>query len=122
MDYLTVEKLLDIVQSQLCVHGNRAVFVEPNDKLDDANIFTLFAGGVDIVECVAYSESAPNDTEEYGLEVIAARLSELDESAIIEFTHNTPMDVGFRIGFKAEGRFVETINHKELQPQTTVAE
>lgn len=112
---MTVEQLEDIVQSQLCVHGNNPLFLRNNLGQDS---FQLFVGGKSILECVPYDET---DKEEYGLQVLANRLTGLDSAAPILCSNEQIQAKGFQIGYlSVEDGFVETINSTELLGVTII--
>lgn len=111
---LTVADVLDIVLSQICIYGNQALFLE---KEPDNHSFDLFAGEDSqepILECVSYDERCDMDG---GLDAFAERLEALDQDLVIYCSDDAQIATGFRIGFKGEGRFVETIaSHEMAQP------
>jgi hypothetical protein len=113
-DILTVGTLRDVVDSQLCLYGNRALF-EPN------NTFILFAGdGTEhpIIECVSHDEQCDGDG---GLEALFERLKGIEDSEIIYCSNDNQIKGQFSLGFKSSvDGFVETINSKELIQPTVV--
>ncbi|WP_045391845.1 hypothetical protein [Vibrio rotiferianus] len=114
MSYLTVEDLLDIVDSQAILYGDRAVFVKlPSQCQEVSSDFFLHADGKLIIEAGGTGEACKEDN---GLVVIEKRLESLEPSLMIECSHNAPMTTGFALGFKADGQFVEVIHSNEIEP------
>ena len=112
---LTVADVLDIVQSQICIYGNQALFLEVEP---DNHSFDLFAGEESqepILECVSYDERCDMDG---GLAAFAERLEEFDQDLIIYCSDDAQIATGFRIGFKGEDGFVETITSEEMSQPT----
>ena len=114
---MTVEQLDAVVQSQLCVHGNKALFVR---GMQNHESFHLVVGNTSILDCVAYDES---DEQEFGLGNLARRLEGLDETGEILCSSERHQVNGFQIGFRSEyDGFVETINATELLKGTKLDE
>ena len=112
MEALTVESLLDVVESQLCVHGNRALFVKDIERMD--NGFMLFAGEGAVspfFECVGLGDA---ELTEHGLNVLRGALRGLKGSDLVICFEAGRVQGGFEIGFRAEGRFISTIDSDEL--------
>lgn len=119
MEVLTVEKLQDIVESQLCIYGNRALFLKV--ELESYTTFQLFAGDstqYPVLECVSHDEQCLDDG---GLEALSERLIQLDGAAIIYCSDDNQFNNQFSVGFKSSiDGFVETINSSELIQPTIV--
>ena len=121
MEILTVENLIEIVDSQRCLYGNKTLFIKP---IREHQIeFQLFAGSSSnnpILECFKYGDSCNGSS---GLDVLYERLIELDGSEIIYCSDDSQFENGFVIGFKSStDGFVETINSAELINPTIVLE
>lgn len=103
---LNVEALNDTVQSQLCLYGNRKVFVLPAIEQE----FTLSVNGTHILDCQSYDDACINESS---LELLAQRIESLDDSALIEssITLNKPCKIGFKT---EDDGFVEVISSDEL--------
>ena len=120
---MTVAQLKDIIDSQIIIYGNAALFVRNKHDFDS---FTLFAGDEAVLECFGYDEADP---VENGLSATLARLNELEtEGAITEATKISCDDgdiqnEDFEIGFisNSDG-FVQTVSLSELEIDTQVAE
>lgn len=110
---LTVGQLVDVVSSQLCIYGNKAIFLKAD--IEHNKSFLLFSGaGTDnqILECVNYGDQCPDDG---GLTSLLERLNELDESEVIYCSDDEQIKRGFTLGFKSsDDGFIETINSSEL--------
>ncbi|BCL74135.1 hypothetical protein TUMSATVNIG1_61190 (plasmid) [Vibrio nigripulchritudo] len=118
MNYLNVEKLLDIVNSQSILFGNRPVFAKlPPQCQEVADEFFLHAEGKLIIEATSYDDAC---VKENGLETIEERLKSLNPQSLIEHSHNAPMNTGFELGFKADSQFVQVISSNEIEPQVAV--
>lgn len=116
MANLTVGDLKNYVDNQLCLHGNKKVFVLPEQP--ENQVFELYAGHDSIVECMNFDEACLG---ECGLIVIEERLSTMEDSLIISSSFGTPFKTGFQLGVRsAIDGFVELINSEELVKPTEV--
>lgn len=119
MELLTVGQLTKIVDSQVCIYGNKALFLKV--AIEHNETFQLFSGSSTeqpILECVSYGDHCVDDG---GSQALLTRLLELDASEIIYCSDDTKINDGFSIGFKSSvDGFVETINSTELIQPTFV--
>jgi len=117
---LNVEKLKDIVQSQLIVHSNKKLFIRDNSS--NLKGFSLLAGETsDIVffECVMKDESC---IDEHSLEALIERLNDLDDRSKVFCSDDDLVISGFQLGLKSHEGFIETINSNELVQPTIIEE
>ncbi|EGR0592960.1 TPA: hypothetical protein I6W77_003219 [Vibrio cholerae] len=112
MNYLNVESLLDIVNSQIILFGNCPVFL--NSEKHNQDCLSIFADGQEIIEAVFACKTNP---EQFGLEVIEKRLEKLNPNSIIEYWPASEINCEFALGFIAEDRFVEVMHSQELKPR-----
>lgn len=130
MKMLTVEGLIDIVDSQLCLHGNRGLFIKDVGEyyVDRIVEFQLFAGSgtnEPILDCCKYGDRCYGDG---GLDALYHRLMEIYRkpfgySEIIHCSDDRQFINGFSIGFQSQiDGFVETLNSSELIQPTIVVE
>jgi hypothetical protein len=116
MKHLTVAALNDIAQSQLCLYGNKPLFIF--GEFDEPITFKLYVGEESILECVNHDETC---IDVYGLQAVADRLDKMDENAIINASYGAPFLQGFRVGLKSkEDGFIELFNSTELIQPTRV--
>ncbi|GLO64166.1 hypothetical protein MACH09_46740 [Vibrio sp. MACH09] len=107
MNYLTVEQLEDIIQSQLCVYGNLAVFIKIKNNNGEFTI-SIHANDRLILDSTSQSN--------FSLETIAKRLKNLEPDTVIEYSHDSTTNLVFELGFMAEGRFIQVTCLGELKP------
>jgi hypothetical protein len=109
---MLVSDLKDIIQSQLCVHGDHALYFRNREP--DKPAFTLRANGKLVLDCEGFGVAIEN-IGEYGLKAVAARLDKIDEEVEITCGDEEIQMMGFDIGFvsKYEG-FVQVIDSNEL--------
>lgn len=116
---LTVEKLLDIVYSQILLHGNRRLFIRRQDEFAESfNILVGEHSPNSIFECVGKYDSVFG---EHCLSTLADRLEEFEAEVEIFCSDDERVLRGFQLGFisKEEG-FTETINSSEFAQPTRV--
>lgn len=102
---LTVEQLHDIVESQLCVHGNQSLVFIPSASAPNVEAPDLLVGKTTVI----------GRSESVNLAMVAERLSKMNDSAVIQSSNKASLESGFLIGFKTKiDGFVETINSNEL--------
>jgi hypothetical protein len=119
MTPITICELTDIVSSQICLHGNQALFVKAGVELFDS--FQLFSGSSvehPILDCFNYQDRC---TDEGSLESLLSKLVHLDQNDIVYCSDDAQVAKGFQIGFRSTcDGFIETINSKELAQPTFV--
>ena len=113
---MNVETLLDIVESQLILHGNKRLFIYRESR--PLETFSLLAGessDAPIFECATKHDTS---IEEHSLAVLAERLADIDDQALICCSDDQAILTGFSVGFQSlEDGYIETINSTEvLQP------
>lgn len=114
MNYLTVEQLEDVVQSQLCVHGDRAIFLQSSDSDQPNDVaISLFANDQLILDSIPQSHL---HSDQSSLEVVAKRLEHLEPDTILEYSRNSNTNLVFELGFMAEARFTQVACSEELKP------
>lgn len=112
---MTVSDLVDIVSSQLALHGNRKLFVMPEPSWN--SVFELYAGENPIIDCMSDDDSS---IASESLEAMLENLAQIDESALVRCSDSAP--AAFQIGFKStEDGFIETVSSQELVRDTQVA-
>jgi hypothetical protein len=112
---MTVESLIDIVESQICLYGNKCLFVRSEEEVIP---FQLCVGDKVILECVGYEDRCDAEGR---LTHLADRLRELDDSATILCSSELIQKNGFQIGIRSSiDGFVETISSTELMETTYV--
>jgi hypothetical protein len=111
---MTVANLADIVQSQLCLYGDKALFARVAIKSED---FMLFVGTEPILECVNYIDS---NKEDHGLKRLCSLLDLLDDDEQIICSSEYIQQHGFTIGFRTDEGFIQTLNSNELVQLTEV--
>lgn len=89
---MTAADLFDIVQSQICVHGNKAVFL----RADEQEKFVFWAGDKEIFECVNYDEK---ELAVCSLEAISNALAVVSMDELILCSSSEAQKRGFQIGF-----------------------
>jgi hypothetical protein len=111
---MTVSDLIDIVSSQLALHGNRKIFVMPEPSWN--SVFELYAGENSIVDCMSDDDAS---VASESLEAMLENLAEIDENALVRCSDGAP--ALFQIGFKspADG-FIETVSSSELVRDTII--
>ncbi len=115
---ITIEQLKDVVESQLCVHGDKALFIYGMEA-DEDYFFLLSEENTEdpIIDCVPMVES---DVDGYGLQVLSEKLNEFSDKSEILCSDDNAVIRGFKLGFKAEGQFVLTLDSNELAKPTVV--
>jgi len=108
---MTAGELFDIAQSQICLHGNKAVFV----RTDEQEQLVFWSGDKAIFECVNYDEK---ELSVCSLETIANALEGGNMNELVLCSSNEAQKRGFQIGFKSEGQFIEVLNSLELAATT----
>ena len=111
---MTVAGLVDIVQSQLALYGDKALFIRSNIEAEE---FQLFVGNAPILECVNYGDVS---VEEHGLSVLAETLDSLHGEEHVICSCETIQKSCFVIGFRSDEGFIETIHSNELVQLTDV--
>ena len=112
---MTVECLSGIVESQICIYGNKSLFVRSDDEVIP---FQLCVGDNIILECVGYEDRCD---EEGRLTPLSDILRELDASAAILCSSELIQKNGFQIGIRSSiDGFIETISSTELMEPTYV--
>ena len=107
---LTVAALMDVVQSQLCVHGNHKLFVKPSSTRDFFLFVNDSASG-QVLNCQDFNDSC---IQESSLTLLAKRLEAFDDSDAVSVSTMDAFSREFQIGFKSDEGFIETIHSSEL--------
>jgi len=114
---MKVGQLASIVDSQLGLYGDKALFIRGPADVEE---FQLFVDNDPILECYGYYEA---EKEVSGLLVLSQLLVNLDHAGEVLCSCEKIQAGGFQIGFRTESEdFVETINSKELCELTNVLE
>jgi len=106
---LTVEMLIDIIDSQRCLWGDSQLVTKP--ELDCCVEF--FAEGESVIQCMDNDSMIEDYWKLSFLEVRLKRLSKKAQKSVIQMH----MDVSekFQVGFNTEDGFIELINTDEVQ-------
>ena len=115
---MNIENLLDVVESQLCIYGNRALFVRNMESTE--NDFMLFSGETSDMAFFECTNKDGADISAYGLQALSEMLQTLNGNDSIYCSDDSRVLSGFQLGFKAEGRFVLTLDSTELVRPTVL--
>ncbi|WP_025562871.1 hypothetical protein [Psychromonas sp. SP041] len=108
---LNVLELKDIVESQLCVHGDHKIFILP----DTQHSIFLTVNNQNVMDCLNENDSCINENS---LQHLLNELQHLDDDAPIGLSNSEDISADFAIGFKSDEGFVETINASEIYIDT----
>jgi hypothetical protein len=108
MNILNVEALTNIVQSQLCLYGNKELYVKNSDHVAP---FSLHADKNKIF-CFLGSDDSAKGVD---LSTLAEELEGIDDCTVISCSSDIE-DNFFQIGIKSsDDNFVATINSSEIR-------
>jgi hypothetical protein len=107
---LTGDMLLDIVLSQITLHGDKQLITKPELELS----VELFVGGVNFLDCMDNDSMAEDNNK---LSFLAARLKDVGEAKLnLVIETSTNFDEHFKVGFNSdEDGFIEVINSNEIK-------